>query len=214
MIGIMLVSTLIVIFALIIKIFTSFSSDFEPITYLKKKSLIRSTIKLILKGIGLYVWILLLDIIFNKNARHDIDSILQSNNINDLSTFVFCAIMIFTIITSVLMFRILLNLFSIIRIIITLQKQKRSDIETIFVRSLYNDSNEEIVRKYKNWVSIPFIDRRHLYIEDAMKLITALLSQKEYEEAQKISEFYIRGNNKIINKQNSRGITQITSNEK
>ncbi|MEX2935985.1 hypothetical protein [Staphylococcus saprophyticus] len=214
MIGIMLVSTLIVIFALIIKIFTSFSSDFEPITYLKKKSLIRSTIKLILKGIGLYVWILLLDIIFNKNARHDIDSILQSNNINDLSTFVFCAIMIFTIITSVLMFRILLNLFSIIRIIITLQKQKRSDIETIFVRSLYNDSNEEIVRKYKNWVSIPFIDRRHLYIEDAMKLITALLSQKKYEEAQKISEFYIRGNNKIINKQNSRGITQITSNEK
>lgn len=210
----MIISVSLTIFMLIIKFSNSFNNVFEPITYMKKKDLITPTVILIFQGVGLYIWIILLIIMFNKNAEHHIDSLLQSNNNHDISIFVYVSVIIIISITSALMYKTILNVVSIIRIIRTLQKQKRDDIENIFLRSLYKDSNEEIVQKYKNWISIPYPERHNLFIEDAMKLVAALLSQQEYEEAQKISEFYIRGNSKIVKTQSIKGITQVLSKEK
>lgn len=208
------ISVIFTLFTLVIKFATSSNTIHKPISYLKKTNLISRLVKLIIICMIFYVWMTLLVVIFNKSTQNHINVVMANKTHNDFDPFVVISLIIFVSITTYLMTKIVLSLITAIRTFITLQKQKNDDVENIFLRSLYTDSNESIVQKYKNWISIPYPERHNLFIEDAMKLIAALLSQQEYEEAQKISEFYIRGNSKIVKTQNTKGITEVLPKEK
>ena len=212
--SLIIVSVIFTLFTLVIKFISSSNTIHKPIRYLKTTRLISHLIKLIIYGLVFYAWLTLLIVVFNKNTEKQINMFMDNKTQSDLEPFVVISLIIFVSITTYLMTKIILSFITVIRSFITIQKQKNDDVENIFLRSLYTDSNESIVQKYKNWISIPYPERHNLFIEDAMKLIAALLSQEEYEEAQKISEFYIRGNSKIVKTQNTKGITEIVSKEK
>lgn len=212
--ALIIVSIIFTLFTLVIKFVSNSNAIYKPISYLKKTNLISRIVKLIIYCMIFYVWMTLLVAIFNKSTQNHINVVMANKTHNYFDLFVVISLIIFVSITTYLMTKIVLSLITAIRTFITLQKQKNDDVENIFLRSLYTDSNESIVKKYKNWISIPYTERNTLFIEDAMKLIAALLSQEEYEEAQKISEFYIRGNSKIVKTQNTKGITEVVSKEK
>jgi hypothetical protein len=212
--ALIIISVIFTLFTLVIKFATRSNTIHKPISYLKKTNLISRLAKLIIGCMIFYVWMTLLVAIFNKSTQNYINVLMASKTHNDSDPFIVISLIIFVSITTYLMTRIVLSIITVIRSFITLKKQKNDDVENIFLRSLYTDSNESIVQKYKNWISIPYPERNTLFIEDAMKLIAALLSQEEYEEAQKISEFYIRGNSKIVQTQNTKGITEVVSKEK
>lgn len=169
--------------------------------YISKSFIVPFIVHLFLNIVLFIIWVRLLGAMLSPTVSRMID-----NNLSDFKgnvpvmVFIFFVLLLIVIVTVSLMNKILKNCYYTVITLLRLRSQKKNTITNIFLKAIHNESDEVIVEKYKTMEKAPLLpyETPRLTKSEEMKLISALLNKREYEEATKLSKSYVRSNMKLV----------------
>lgn len=170
--------------------------------FVKVTDVVVTIIKLILMLVAITIWFLLMNEMFDPVSLKIVDEILNNSIKNNDSVFLFIWISftLISLITAIVIYKTCKYIYELIRLLIRLKTQKKPTIENVFLKTLNNGSDAEIVKIYKMRTSAPYFDKVELDAVNKMKLISALINESEYDHAKHLGKFYVGRNSKLIKK--------------
>lgn len=201
MINVLLISLLLVALYIVCKYMYYGGSVSFKNHYISKSSIIPFVVHLALNIVLFLLWVRLLGAMLSPTVSRMID-----NNLSDFKenvpvlAFIYFVLLLIVIVTVSLMNKILKHSYYTVITLLRIRSQKKNTITNIFLKAIHNESDEIIVEKYKTMKKAPLLpsEMPRLSKSEEMKLISALLNMREYEEATKLSKSYVRSNMKLV----------------
>lgn len=200
MVNIFLASLIILIMYYILKFFINNSSDRYKIfqQYVSKTDILYKIIILLVAMLLNIIWFNILAHIFKANITKINSSKVDIKIDHYTNDFITITIVLFLAVSMICLHSLFKNICSVISMVVRYQTQKRNTIENNFLVSLYQGTDEEISRNYKLLKSTPYAIKSTP--DEKMKLISALINQREFAEAEKFARFTVGRNQKRVKK--------------